>query len=210
MFSSALLVVSRLRVALPVAVALAGVPAASGALVFSNGPSEAGLGSFTGEMSFVATDATSGLLTVTLTNTSPTANEGWLTAFAFNVVDGGSVAYSTGPSGWAGIVNASGSPFGMFDHGASTSASWEGGGSPSAGIAIGQTASATFLVTASAPVLAGLTDESFFDDSNGYAFVARFRGFADGNSDKVVGVVPGPGALALAAIGAIGARRRRR
>lgn len=210
MLSSSFLVVSRLRVALPVAVALAGVPAASGALVFSSGPSEMGLGSFTGEMSFVATGATSGLLTVTLTNTSNPSNEGWLTAFAFNVVDGVSVSYSSGLAGWMDIVNASGSPFGIFDHGASTSDSWEGGGSPSAGIALGQTASATFLVSASAPVLAGLTDESFFDDSNGYAFVARFRGFADGNSDKVVGVVPGPGALALAAIGAIGVRRRRR
>jgi MYXO-CTERM domain-containing protein len=205
-----LCVVSRLRVALPVAVALAGAPAASGALVFTSGPSEFGLGSFDGEMSFVATDATSGLLTVTLTNTSPASNEGWLTAFAFNVVDGVALAFSSGPANWSGLVNPSGSPYGTFDYGASTSASWEGGGNPSVGIAIGQTASVSFLVTASAPVLAGLTDESFFDASNGYAFVARFRGFADGNSDKVVGVVPGPGALALAAVGALASRRRRR
>lgn len=209
MLSSILVVVSRLRVALPVAVALAGVPAASGALVFSNGPSESGLGSFTGEMSFVATDATSGLLTVTLTNTSESSNSGWLTAFAFNVVDGVSVAFSSGLAGWQGVVNPSGSPFGIFDVGASSSSSWEGGGPPSAGIAIGQTVSTVFSVTASAGVLAGLTDESFFDASAGYGFVVRFRGFADGNSDKVVGVVPAPGALALAAL-ACGLRGRRR
>jgi MYXO-CTERM domain-containing protein len=184
---------------------------ASAVLVFQGGLSEMGLGSFAGSMTFVATSSTTGELSVELTNTSPVANSGWLTAFAFNVVDGVTLALATPGSGWNLLVDASGSPYGTFDYGASTSVTWEGGGPPSNGIAVGATMTTVFSVTASASVLATLTDSSFFDGSGGTAFIARFRGFADGNSDKVTGVaVPAPGALALLGLAGLAGTRRRR
>ena len=180
-------------------------------LYITGGPSEAGLGSFDGVIEFTATGTTSGSLAVMLTNTSSVANSGWLTAFAFNVVDGVTLALASPASGWNLLVNASGSPYGTFDFGASTSTSWEGGGPPSNGIAVGATMTTVFTVTASASVLATLTDSSFFDGSGGTAFIARFRGFADGNSDKVTGVVvPAPGALALLGLAGLAGTRRRR
>ncbi|MCE2884081.1 MAG: hypothetical protein LW806_04145 [Planctomycetaceae bacterium] len=194
-----------LLLVVPLCAGVAG--SASASLYFSSGPSIAGLGTFTGSMTFVATGATTGQLSVELTNTSPIGNSGWLTAFAFNVVDGVSLSLAPG-STWNFLVNPAGSPYGDFDFGASTSESWEGGGPPSNGIAIGSTLTTVFTVTANASVLATLTDSSFLDDSGGHAFVARFRGFADGNSDKVTGVVvPAPGALAM--LGLVGTRRRR-
>jgi XapX domain-containing protein len=76
---------------------------------------------------------------------------------------------------------------------------------------VGSSRTTVFNVTASASILASLTDASFFDGTDGHAFVARFRGFEDGNSDKVVGVpVPAPGTFALLGLVGIGARRRRR
>jgi MYXO-CTERM domain-containing protein len=185
---------------------------ASASFVFSSGISEMGLGSFSGEMSFTATGATTGTLSVTLTNTSPVANGGWLTAFAFDVIDGLSLTLASAPSAsWGLLTNASGSPFGTFDFGASTSNSWEGGGPPSLGIGVGGTGVWTFAVTAvSSAVLSGATEASFFDATDGHAFVVRFRGFEDGNSDKVVGVpVPAPGAIALLGLAGLVARRRR-
>ena len=43
-----------------------------------------GLGAFTGSFDYAAINATSGTLTINLTNTSPADNSGFITAFAFN------------------------------------------------------------------------------------------------------------------------------
>lgn len=194
-----------------IGVLLAGcfVAEAPATLVFGSAPGLDGLGSFTGSVTFTATSATTGTLLYSLTNTSPSANGGYITAIAFNVVDGVSLSFVSGPSTWGLLSAVSASPYPSFDFGAGNG-DWLGGGSPTSGIAVGQAATVAYSVTASAAVLAGLTDASFFDGSNGYAFAARFRGFANGGSDKVLGVVPGPAPLALGllAIGAVRGRRR--
>ena len=182
---------------------------ASAALVFSSLPGLEGNGSFTGSMIFTATGATTGTCSVSLTNTSPAANGGFLTAFAFNVVDGVTLGFnsSTQPTwGLLSVVDAN--PYRIFDYGAGIG-SWLDGGPPFNGMAVGITSVTEFSVSATAGVLATLTDSSFFDDSNGYAFAARFRGFANGGSDKVLGVVPAPGAIALLALAGLASRRRR-
>jgi len=76
---------------------LAGPAVAS--LYITGGTSEAGLGSFDGVIDFTATGTTTGSLAVTLTNTSSVANSGWLTAFAFNVVDWVTLALSSSAPG---------------------------------------------------------------------------------------------------------------
>ena len=182
---------------------------ASAALVFSSLPGLEGNGSFTGSLSFTATGATTGTLSVSLTNTSPIPNGGYLTAFAFNVVDGVSLGFtSSGQPAWGLLSAVDASPYPAFDYGAGVG-SWLDGGAPSTGIAVGATSITAFSVSASAGVLATLTDASFFDGTNGYAFAARFRGFANGGSDKVLGVVPAPGAIALLALAGLASRRRR-
>ena len=62
-------------------------------------------------------------------------------------------------------------------------------------------------------VVAELSAAAFASESAPYSIVVRFRGFDNGGSDKVPGVlVPAPGAAGmLAAAGlAMGTRRRRR
>jgi len=109
------------------------------------------------------------------------------------------------------LEDASGSPYETFDFGALTSETWQGGGAPSEGIAVGVTMTTVFTVTASASVLATLTELSFFDSFGGTAFIARSRSFAAGNSDKVTGVaVPAPGVLALLGLADLAGARRRR
>lgn len=173
-----------------------------------------GLGAFSGSMSYTPLSATTGELTVSLTNESPAANGGWITGFVFriNSADAAATAVLTSASHpFVNVGMASAPPFGEFDAGAALGGSWVGGGSPSAGIAVGQTGTFTFTVTAAdAPEL---NAASFVTAGEPYGLVARMRGFADGGSDKVPGVivlVPGPaGATALIAGGALAARRRR-
>jgi hypothetical protein len=171
-------------------------------------------GAFTGSLELVQVNATTANLVVTLTNISAAANGGYLTAFAFNVAPGMTVSVSMG-SGlphWQALSNpVDANPLPMFDWGASSSADWQGGGPPAFGIGVGQTVSTTLVITAAPGVLSGLTEASFFDASRtGYAFAARFRGFENGMSDKVVGIVPAPGALALLGLAAAVTRLRRR
>src|SRR5262245_65836718 len=88
---------------------------------------------------------------------------------------------------------AKGSPFGHFDFGAGTGGSFEGGGNPSKGLAVGHSATFTFALTGTG--LDGLTAASFFSSHSvppgqgegPEAFVARFRGFSPEGSDKVPG-----------------------
>lgn len=167
-------------------------------------------GSFTGTLTYTHVSGNDGTLDVSLTNTSPPANGGYLTGFVFNIIDGGpgrtATLISSSKSGFQLLLNENAPPFGTFDAGAALGGSWVGGGNPSGGIPVGGTATFTFGITA--PNAASLTSSSFVGTSAPYQFVVRFRGFANGESDKVP--VPGPASASLLALAALAASRRRR
>jgi len=163
-----------------------------------------GLGNFNGAFNYVPVDAAHGTLNITLNNTSPAGNGGYLTAFAFNN-PGQRV---TGAALWSSDVHfhllgapsfnngINGAPFGGFDIGASTGNSFEGGGNPSNGIAVGHADDFVFHLTGNG--LNTLTTNDFFTvysvpPGNGegvQSLVARFRGFNNGGSDKLPGIDP--------------------
>ncbi|MDI9402354.1 MAG: hypothetical protein QM516_00645 [Limnohabitans sp.] len=174
-----------------------------------------GLGAFEGTATWTYTGMGTGTLAFSLTNTSPEDNGGFLTGFAFNVVNGLALTLSSAPSvdsgpAWVGLANVAASPYPNFDFGAALGGSWLGGGSPNNGIAVNDKGSFVFAVTGDDMLLASLDDESIFDIDAEPAFAARFRGFEDGGSDKVPANLPAPGALALGALAAlVGSRRAR-
>ncbi len=224
-------------------VALLALPAttSNAGLISSNtGASESGLGSFTGSIGVSNNTATTATITVMLTNTSPLANGGFITAFAFNdpgTASGGDIERVTGFTATDPDFDLLGGPvvsdsikavpLGDFDIGASISGDFLGGGNPNPGLGVGESATFTFNVTGTnllnlsqASLEAALTDGSGGRSS---FFAVRFRGFEDGGSDKVpaepddvvVSAVPEPGTITMALIGSIPLgltawRRRRR
>lgn len=173
------------------------LPMAANAIMISG---DGSLGDFTGDLSYNA-----GTLTVSLTNTSPAANEGFITAFVFNNPGGISgFSSTTMPAGFNFLFTndgVNGQPFGAFDFafslGSNPNSNFADGGNPNGGIGVGETG--VFSVTFTGSNLNLLTAQSFLDalSSGGQSqsFVSRFRGFEDGGSDKVVGSPgdPGPG-----------------
>lgn len=167
---------------------------------------------FDATLDYQFTGGSSGLLTIDMTNTSPGGVGGFITGLVFNFGSADAAAAAT----LASVTNANflnapsqnAAPFGSpFDAGASLGANWLGGGSPNGGIPVGGMATFTFNVTASDASL--LSDASFLDGPFAQNFLVRFRGLADGGSDKVP-AIPAPGALALMSIGGLAAVRRRR
>lgn len=158
------------------------------------------LGSFTGSLTFSATSSTVGTLNISLTNTSPVANSGFITAFVLNnpnnqITSISSFTDAPGGGNFSLIAltnnGMSGAPNGQFDFGATTGGSFQGGGTPKAGIAVNASDRFAFSLTGSN--LLTLTASSFLAElstgtgSGGTAALdVRFRGFADGGSDKVV------------------------
>jgi hypothetical protein len=182
-----------------------------------------GLGSFTGSIEYLGISDSAAKLIISLTNTSPADNGGFITAFAFNnpndLING--VTLETANSSFKVIGGAefddgiSVSPFGASDIGASaTNGAWLGGGSPNGGLPVGATGLFTFSFTGSN--LLTLTTNSFLNTlstSGGEFLLVRFRGFEDGGSDKVPArSVPEPTTLVLLGSGLamIVARQRMR
>lgn len=194
--------------------------------VFGNGT----LGNFVGDFSYNAIEAE---LDVSITNTSDVNNGGYITAFAFNnpfdSITGVSFS-SSDPDfnliGGSDFDNSiSSMPYGQFDIGASISNAFLGGGQPQKGIGVGDTETFTFSLTGTGTAFSNLNIQDFLgelsignstDKQPGF-FIARFRGFNDGGSNKTLGdipsTVPEPATIALVGIGlaglACGAVRRR-
>jgi hypothetical protein len=202
-----------------IAAAAIGGNAQASLLRFNSLPGIESLGSFSGEMNWTAPVVGSGdcgTLILTLTNTSSADNGGYITGFAFNVVDGLTLEFvpdsSTLP-GWDAISDVNAPPLGHFDVGAALGGNWLGGGSPHNGIFVGTSKSFTFMVCGDEKLLTTIAIQEIFDDEakgNIYGFAGRFRGFDDGGSDKVPANLPAPGALALVALHGFAARARRR
>jgi hypothetical protein len=193
-------------------------PAHAGLITGVNGLN--GLGKYDGTFDYVPVDATHGTLNITLKNTSPAGNGGYLTAFVFNNpgqrITGATLWSSNVHFGLLGAPSfnnsVSGTPYGWFDIGASTGKSFEGGGNPSNGIAVGHSDDFVFHLTGNA--LKTLTTNDFFttpsvppgDGQGDQSFVARFRGFENGGSDKVPGTdppiaTPEPATLLMSSMG---------
>ncbi|MBX9583701.1 MAG: hypothetical protein K2X87_25645, partial [Gemmataceae bacterium] len=121
-------------------------------------PNTEALGAFTGSIVVTPTGANSATLTITITNTSPAANGGYITAVVFNnpddlitgatlnpnppAVPGENFQLFPDPVPSPDAVN--GAPFGQFDFVLTTDPSpggnsFEGGGMPQRGLAVGET-----------------------------------------------------------------------
>jgi hypothetical protein len=196
---------SRFVLLFPLVLALGLYPAQARAdlIVLSGQSGLSGLGSYQGSLEYQASDSQHALLTITLKNTSPANNGGYLTAFVFNNPgDKINTASLVGPAHFAllgapGFDNGiNGAPFGHFDLGASTGGSFEGGGAPSKGLGVGITGKFTFTLTGDG--LDTLHANSFLAANSVppgagegvMPFVARFRGFVNGGSDKVPDPLP--------------------
>lgn len=175
--------------------------------------SEHGLGTFAGTLEYTF-DAGSGIgmLTVDITNTSPAANGGFLTGFLFNfdsVDPGAGASLVAAPSNFVNASPQAAPPYGgPYIGGAALMGHWTGGGNPNFGLGVGESGLFQFEIISSDAAMLSAID--FVQSSQVPGFVARFRGFDDGGSDKVPGeVIPAP-AAGLLLLGLFGARTRRR
>jgi hypothetical protein len=191
--------------------------AAKGAFISSGLVSTEGLGSFTGSLNVSAVNANQATLTISLTNTSPALNGGYITAFVFNNPNDTTFTIAYGTSTLAsfntpltdGDNAVTANPFGTFDFGVSTGGDFEGGGSPTGGVSVGNSATWTFSISGTGA--GSLTDSDFIDalsnpknrNKPSLFMAVRFKGFEDRGSDKVgavtTNVVPAPAGLILLA-----------
>lgn len=170
---------------------------------------------YSGSLEYNFISGSTGELKVSLTNDTPASVGGFLTGFLFRAdAITGTGLNSANPSEFLDTGTESAAPFGMFDGGAALRGSFLGGGNPSDGLAVGESGMFMFSITSATASTISAAD--FLGTLNEPGFIVRFRGLADGGSDKVPGggfevVVPLPGAGAMAAAGLafVGLRRRR-
>lgn len=156
-----------------------------------------------------------GLLTINIDNETPGSLGGYMTALVFNIASAdqtaSAVLQTTSLPQFRDAQYVNASPFGTsFRGGAAIGGNWNHSGSTSSGLNPGQSASFTFLITASDA--AALDDMSFTDGEYERNFVVRFRKMNTANSDKVPAeiAIPAPGAVALMGLAGLGVARRRR
>jgi len=161
------------------------------------------------------------LLTITLQNTSPASNAGFIVAYAFNLPTGvAATLFSTTDPDFDTFLEGSvhTPPFGfrtdVISLGGDFSNAFTGaGGSPTGGIGVGQSAQFVFSLSST-----GVNETDVFNSE-----LVRFKGFNDGRSDKTgvnldgpngpPAAVPEPMTLLLVGPGMAGIvwlRRRRR
>lgn len=166
---------------------------------------------FSATLDYVFNSGNNGALTISMSNNTSSSIGGFLTGFVFNIdstdVNASAILSSSTDADFLDTGIESASPFGMFDAGAALGANWTGGGTPSAGMAVGAFESFVFSITADDASL--LSSSSFFG-GDGSGFAVRFRGLNDGGSDKVLATIPAPGTASLALLGLAAATRRRR
>lgn len=192
---------------------------AQGAILrFSSLLGTEGLGSYEGNVNWTAPISGSGgpgTFILTLTNTSSAANGGYITGFAFNLVDGLTPDFLEDASElpeWQQLADPNVPPWGTFDTGAAVGGNWlgsAGSGGPELGIGVGETWQFTFSIAGDEEFLRSLDIEGLFHPTATYEFAARFRGFNDGGSDKVPARLPAPGAIAVLALAGLVGRRAR-
>ncbi len=179
------------------------------------------LGSFEGSISYeYDAGGDVGLLSISLTNTSDPDFGGYITGFLFNVAGEDPTPTATLTSGTYPFKTAlgnglNGQPYGNpFDGGAALEGEFMGGGSPTDGIAVGDTG--IFDLVINSADAAFLTAINFIEGGRyEFNFIVRFRGFNNGDSDKVPGavIIPLPPAVAMGGFGLMamfGVRRIRR
>jgi MYXO-CTERM domain-containing protein len=191
-------------------------PTAMASIAFSGdvgGSTEATGSTYSGSLEYAYIGGSVGELTITISNDTPALIGGHLTSivFRFDSLDDAASALLTSSSvaGMTDTGSVNAAPFGTFMGGAGTGGQFEGGGSPANGLAIGATA--TFVWTINASDAGSLSDLSFANAAHQPSLLVRFRGLADGGSDKVPGTfVPAPASAALVAFAGLFASRRRR
>jgi hypothetical protein len=148
---------------------------------------------FTGSLTY--DDAS--LLTLILTNTSPLANGGFITGFAFNVNGNATATYIDGDNpattnvdedAFDNTGSVSAAPFGTFEAGAAIGGDWLGSGKPQPGVGVGETRTFLFQIAGLAASSLKVNDfisESSLGGAKSAPMIVRFRGFDDGGSNKV-------------------------